>query len=145
MADAEAKLAEGKAQGFNSTVVALRELCSPEQFGQIVSALSPETRALVERPALPLEWLPDRHFTELIATAERLILRGDEAAFEKLGAESLKRDISTVYRVFIRIASPQYVISRAAQIWSTYARNGGTLTATPIGDRSVDVRYEGVP
>jgi hypothetical protein len=41
-----------------------------------------------------------------------------------MGYEMTKRDLSGLYRTFVRIATPRYVLSIASRIFSTYFRPG---------------------
>ena len=134
----------GKGQGFTSAVRVLRELSGP-RFEAILAALSPETRALVERPPLAVAWVPIRHIRELLNVTHQVWCPNDVGAITELGRQVLLSDLNALYRVFIRIASPHYILERAAKLWSTYTRNTGSLRVVEAGDKFAEVAYADIP
>ncbi len=62
-----------------------------------------------------------------------------------IGREQMREDLGGIYKMFVRLASPQYVANRAAAIYTTYTRNAGAMSKTNEGDHFVDIRLEGVP
>jgi hypothetical protein len=135
---------QAKATNFNSVATTLRRLLDEVTFRALVSALSRETAALIEQPKLPMTWIPTRQFVELLETAGRVAFAGDEKRVEEMGCQSVGGDMRTVYRVFIRLMSPQFVMQRAAKLWSTYTRNNGTMRAVAVDAHTADVYYEGL-
>jgi uncharacterized protein (TIGR02265 family) len=55
---------------------------------------------------------------------------------------SIGNDLNTIYRVFIRFSSPEFVLERAAKLFSTYNRNNGSLTVRKIGSKAIDLVYK---
>jgi hypothetical protein len=135
---------QAKATNFNSMAATLRRLLDEATFGAVVSALSAETAALIERPKLAITWIPTRQFVELLETAGRVAFAGDEKRVEEMGRQSVGGDMRTVYRVFIRLLSPLFVMERAAKLWGTYTRNNGTMRAVSVDEHTADVYYEGL-
>jgi hypothetical protein len=135
---------ETKAVGFNSAVRGIRAIAGEESFAQMVKMLPAETAALIERPPLPVSWLSPIHFELLSTHAFKLCFEGREEPLLQAAKKAMKDDLSTLYKVFIRLLSPQYVIERGTKIWDTYNRNNGSLVARQTGDRTAEVRYSGI-
>jgi hypothetical protein len=135
---------ESKGSGFTSAVTTLKKMLPPETLEQIVSTLTPETAELVRRPPLPVAWIGIGHFPELVR-AVRAHGFSDERKFEEWGRQAMLIDLRTIYKMFIRSLSPQFVIERGAKLWQTYTRNQGNVRATPDGESSALVTYEGLP
>jgi len=135
---------EAKASGFNSTVKALEAMLPASAFERVIQALPPETAELIAHRPLPLEWLPVQRYADLIATALREGFGGDEEKIVDVGRRTLRADLKTIYRMFIKLLSVQYVIERGAKLWLTYNRNNGMVHAEHVGPRSCEVHYEGV-
>jgi hypothetical protein len=76
---------ESKASGFNGAVRALQQLSTPAEFERLMMNLPAETRELVRRPRLPVSWMPQRHFRDLLATADRELFKGDPAKLAEWG------------------------------------------------------------
>lgn len=120
---------EVKAVGFNSAVRGIRTVAGDESFAQLVKMLPAETVALIERPPLPVSWISPIHFEHLSTHANKLCFEGREEPMLQAAKRAMKDDLSTLYKVFIRLLSPQYVIERGTKIWDTYNRNNGSLIA----------------
>jgi hypothetical protein len=133
---------QNKALAFNSCVRQLKELVSAAEFDTVLAALPEETRALVAAPPLPIEWLPYRHTFALIRTAHDLAFRGDEGRTTEIARRAIASDMTLVHKLFIRFASPEYVLGRAARLWTSYWRDNGTLRVQSIQRGHVRVFYE---
>jgi uncharacterized protein (TIGR02265 family) len=135
---------EAKASGFNSMVAAARDLLGPEAWDRVLRRLPPSTAALVQTPPLPVTWIPVAQYGEVVSTVLMHGFGGDEKRMIELGRRSFQADVKTIYRVFIKLMSPQHVIERGTKLWLTYNRNNGLLRTQVTGNRSCDVIYEGV-
>jgi hypothetical protein len=136
--------AESKAAGLISWLKVARQNSGADEWARFLAALPPESRALVERPPLPVTWLPAATTTAIIDKASEMLFGGDVDKQIEVARQQLRNDLSTIYRVFIKVASPKYVASRAAAIYGTYFRNNGTMRVIAETDNSVDIVVEGV-
>jgi hypothetical protein len=134
-----------KAAGFATVVSILRELADAPAFTRFTAALPVETAALIEVPPIAIEWLPIDHFYALVDTAERVLFAGDTSRVVDLGRRSIAHDLGTIYRAFIRLATPELTLTRTAKMWSAYNRDHGSLTVVMRGTDVADVTYDGIP
>jgi hypothetical protein len=134
----------GKAAGFNTAVKVIREMCTPEEFAKLVASVSAEVREQIEHPPMPVTWLPNRFFHELIKVAHLNIFAGNDERIAEVGRRAVMNDLKTLYKMFIRFMSPGFVIDRAAGLWHTYTRLNGDVTATRSSETSADILYQGV-
>ena len=135
---------ESKAAGFLSLIKALRQSLTQQELARLLQDLPPDTREQFERPPLPVAWLPARHIAQVIGTLMRTTYGGNQEKVAELATQVLLMDLKTIYKLFIKLLSPQYVIERGAKIYLTYTRNNGTLEAHAIDDHSCEVRFRGV-
>ena len=132
-----------KAAGFNSVVAVLRDgLLSADAFAAVVRKLPPETAAAIERPPLSVQWIPCARYGDLVSATLEHGFAGDEEQLVEMGRRAFLHDLKTLYRVFIKVLTPAFVIERGSALWLTYNRNNGTLTTRRTGDRTVEVSYE---
>lgn len=136
---------ESKGSGFTSAVTVLRKMLGGEKLERIIATLSPETSELVRRPPLPVAWISVGHFPELLRAVRAHGFGGDETKFEEWGRQAMLIDLRTIYKMFIRFLSPQFVIERGAKLWQTYTRNQGNVRAVADTASSAIVTYEGLP
>ena len=136
---------ESKGSGFTSAVTVLRKMLPVEALEHVLGALSPETEELVRHPPLPVAWIGMHHFPELVRAVKAHGFGGDERKFEEWGRQAILVDLRTIYKMFIRFLSPQFVIERGAKLWQTYTRNQGRVHAEAEGAGAALVTYEGLP
>ncbi|MGZ3405304.1 MAG: hypothetical protein ACXVAN_02590 [Polyangia bacterium] len=132
-----------KAAGFNSVVAVLRDdLLGADAFAAVVGKLPPATAEAIKSPPLPVSWIPCERYGDLVSSALVHGFGGNEERLVEMGRRAFLHDLKTVYRVFIKLMSPGFVIDRATKLWLTYNRDNGLLTARQLGDRCAEVSYE---
>jgi hypothetical protein len=136
--------AESKGAGFNSTVNALRELCGPEKFRALLATLPAETVELINRPPLNVAWIPNRHVRVLQNNACRVAFDGDARPMVEVSRRARLADLSSIYRFFVRFASVEFALSRAAKMYSTYTRNNGVLEVSARGSGFAELTFTGI-
>lgn len=88
-------------------------------------------------------WLPISGFYDLIEATVRVAFGGKPGGMFQIGRHQMQRDMTGIYKIFVRMASPQTVISKAASIYGTYTTNG-TMKAKQIEPNVAEVTIEGV-
>jgi hypothetical protein len=132
-----------KGAGFNSLVAVLKnEFLSAEEFAGLVRKLPPETAEAIQTPPLPMQWIPCARYGDLLSGVLKHAFRGDEERVVELGRRAFLYDLKTLYRVFIKLMSPGYIIDRASRVWHTYNRDNGLLTARKLGDTRCEIHYD---
>ena len=134
-----------KAAGLNSTVAVVRQMVTKEEFDRFVASLPPHCSALIMYSPLAISWLPmsdsvDLHqhiFTDLFNNSL-------ERMFE-LGRRQFLSDMNTIYRIFMRIASPSFVATRAASIYELYSRDAATMRIVREEPRAIEIAIEEHP
>lgn len=96
----------------------------PEHFQQWISMLPEGSRQIFVNSITVSDWLPA--MTALITPTEmvgKLLYKNDvkKGAWE-LGRYSAETALTGVYKVFLLIASPSYIIGRASKVFATYYR-----------------------
>jgi hypothetical protein len=132
-----------KGAGFNSLVAVLRDdFLSAEQLAELLRKLPAETAEAIQTPPLPMAWIPCTRYGDLLSGVLEHSFRGDEERVVELGRRAFLYDLKTLYRVFIKLMSPGFVIDRASRIWQTYNRDNGLLTARKLGDTGCEITYD---
>lgn len=89
----------------------------------MMSLLSPVLRESLAKGAItpsgwyPVSWKSELHRAGAEATGEACLAR-------TMGYEMTRQDLTGIYRVFLRIVSPRYVLQVGSRIFSTYFRPG---------------------
>lgn len=108
-------------RNFSVVLAALRG----EKFAkEVLAAISPTLRdALQTGKIVPSGWYPLEWYRELHAGVRR-VTGGEPGVAWLIGRESTKHDMTGIYRIFLRIVSPHYILSAGSRIFGTYYRPG---------------------
>jgi hypothetical protein len=134
-----------KGAGFITVVSVLRETVPDALMTSYVASLPEATAALLRVPPIAMEWLPIEHFYAVIDHAQSVLYRGNANDVADLGYESIRRDLTALYRLLVRVSSVEAILSRTSRLWSAYNRNHGTVTVQMLSRTAADVAYEGIP
>ena len=133
-----------KGSGFNSFIAATKATLSATELAAVTAALPASTAALLHHPPLTVAQVP---IADYLAFSEALIehgFAGDDRRMRDIARIQLRNDLNGIYRLFIRLASPDFIIERAGQVYATYWRNNGHLRAEKIAPTTCHVIYEEV-
>lgn len=138
-----ASQATGKAAGFLSFVESTKASVGAAAFATILKEVPEATRKVVEHPPMPMTWLPISVFYDMIGVTTRVAFGGRPEGMFEIGRHQMQRDMTGIYKMFVRMASPQTVIAKAAAIYGTYTTNG-TMSAKQIEPHIAEVTLDGV-
>jgi hypothetical protein len=136
---------ELKAAGFNSSMQVARELVGEAAFDRFVEKLPPELADLIKRPRLATNWLS---FTQVMTINERILddlMHGDLEKVFELGRRQFKADLNSIYKVFVRVGSVNFIAKRTAVLYGTYTRNCGTMSVVREEPNLLEVEVNGHP
>ena len=102
----------------------VHERYGDEGLRLLLDELPPTARAAVDARVLPQAWIPYDVFIDLGATVDRVFGRGDLALCEDMGRFAAEVNLPTLYRIFYRLGSVQYIFRRASQLWSVHYDSG---------------------
>jgi hypothetical protein len=135
---------EVKGQGVATLIAVLGEKLGQDEVAALRQSLQPGTAQLLDAPPLPMAWINAELYFDLVGSLERTVWHKRPEALIELGAERMRRDLSRVYRVLLRLLPTQSVISRVPTLWHTYTRNVGDLDVAPAGNNRVTAKYRNV-
>lgn len=92
----------------------------PDAWEPFLAALAPATRDVAAAPVLKSAWYPLAAFLDLNLAADRLLGKGDLALVREIGRYAASANMPTVYRLFYRLGSPEYVLKKAAALWQAH-------------------------
>ncbi len=119
----------------------LEEKATPEQKARVLERLSPELRRDLEAGVLHNRWYPFEYLLQLVRALDQVLGRGDQALILELGKYAAEKVLPTIYRVFYKVGSPEYIIKRATRVWAQYY-SSGRLTLVTLGPRKVKILLE---
>ncbi len=108
----------------------------------LLEALEPSSKKEFSEGLLPQSWCPFETFVDLNVKADRLFGKGDLTLCYHMGRFAADVNLTTLYRVFYKLGSPPFIISRAAKVWSVNY-DSGRLVIDDIGPTERTLRIEG--
>jgi len=91
-------------------------LLPPTQASAILAAVNPSL------------WVPFDAFVALCEAIDRNYGSGDLAMCRTLGRYAAEKNLPTLYRIFYKIGSFRYIISKASAVWTTHYDSGRAST-----------------
>jgi hypothetical protein len=131
-----------KGRALLDTLGMLRERLGEEALQRAIDTLGPEVRQVLRGKVLASDWFPLDLMTGLVAAAVAPLQDGRDELVRSRAEEVIARHLGGVYQLFIRLGSPEWLITRIASVHETYFRNV-EIVPSFRGDRHATVRYVG--
>ena len=129
-----------KGIGFKNVRAFIEGRFGHAAYEAIVGQLSEaDRRALVG--VIPMGWYELALYARLINMLNRLHGRGDLSLLDELGRYEAAQDLTTVHRLFMRVANPGLILDKTMTLWRRFhdtgewkvVREGTTATGTLRG------------
>jgi hypothetical protein len=94
----------------------------------VLVSLSPTHATAILAAVNPSLWVPFDAFVSLCQAIDRAYGSGDLALCRTLGRYAAQVNLPTIYRIFYKIGSLKFIISKASAVWSTHYDSGNAST-----------------
>jgi hypothetical protein len=94
------------------------------RWSALVEAFDEPTAALARGPCLKGSWYPFACFVDLNVKADRILGKGDLALARTMGRDAAIVNLPTLYRLFYKVGSPEYIFSKVASMWRQHHDTG---------------------
>ena len=131
-----------KGSAIASRVHFVRARYGQAGLAEVLGQMSRENAVLLSRETPPAAWVPFSVFVELNVTADRVFGAGDLGLCLEMGRYGAEQNLPTLYKLFYRLGTPQYILSRAARLWDVHY-DSGRLRLEDAGPRAMRMRIEG--
>jgi len=128
-----------------SAVMSMRDFIKhkygKDGFDKWVNSLSPEAKNIYINPILSTVWFPARK--TLFEPGEKLVeilANGDKSVTKEAGRYSAEIVLTGIYKLLIKIGSPEFLIKKASSIMTTFYKEGAAMTAESVGDKKVSTK-----
>jgi len=112
----------------------LRETASSVRYEKLVSQCPVETRQLLSRSFMAVEWLNVDLWTPFLQVLHDDVARRDEVKFRRLIRAVCQRDFQSVYRPYVQKSNPLALCGKLQTIWSAFI-DGGTLSNAVVSHK----------
>jgi hypothetical protein len=113
-----------KGSGLASTLRFVRDRFGKDGLEQVLSGLSTEDQAVLKGDLLVSSWYPLSLMLRLMRESHRCFAPQTQRIHRETGRSSADYNMTTIYKIFFKLGSPQYTISRAAGLFGSFYDTG---------------------
>jgi hypothetical protein len=117
-------MAQVKGSALISTVRFIQERFGSERLREIVQSLDAADRELIDAGLLASAWYPFAMLLRLMRATGRLDAGRTPLLYREMGRASADYSLTTIYRIFFKIGSPQFTLARATRVFGNYYDHG---------------------
>ncbi len=93
-------------------------------MNRLLPQCSADLRATIERGVAKASWYPIEQFIELITHIDRVFGKGDLSLVRDLARHGADANLTTIYRLFYKVGTTQWILGRAVRLWSAHYDSG---------------------
>jgi len=121
-----------KAVTVLSSIKYMNERFGKDALSEALSELSDADKFIINDPKLiGSRLIPLDTYLSYLQLIIKNLNQGDDSIMDDVGAHDANRELNGVYRAFLKIASPEFVIKQSGVIYNTYYKsdNAGMKTS----------------
>lgn len=120
---------EVSGRAFLGIIKHVKETHGPAAFSELLPTLPASTQKVFTGRILHATWYSYDAYIGLLKGLANKFGGGSSEYCRELGASSGQRDINTVFRIYLAIASTERLIRGCSKVWASYYRNAGAMEA----------------
>jgi hypothetical protein len=120
---------EASGKAFLGIIRHVKDARGSDFLAALVSESPDATKAVFSRPIRATDWHPYEAYAGFLRALEKGMGKGDGELARQLGEVAGKRDLGTVFRVYVALASAERLIRACGKVWPSYYRNAGAMEA----------------
>jgi hypothetical protein len=114
---------------IKGTAISSAQRYAQEHFGEegwriVLDGLAAEERQQIASGVLVSAWYPFSLFIKIVRLLEMHFGSKVPRLHREMGRAAAEYGLTSFYKIFFSVGSPQFIISRAAKVWRTYYGSG---------------------
>ncbi len=134
-------MAQIKGTVLLDTIAAIKARAGESELTKIVKGLNGEARNLFEGPIYSSTWYSLDAFVNFLEVDIRETANGVREVLSERSEKVIEKQLSGIYKVFVKVGSPGFVINRIAAVHATYFE--GIQIIPEIEDHKAVIKYVG--
>lgn len=134
-------MAEIKGTVLLDTLAAIKARSGESEAAKIIASLSKEAKEVFEKPIYLSEWYSLDAFVEFLDADVRETAGGDRQVLTQRSEKVIESQLSGVYKIFVKLGSPGFVITRISAVHATYFK--GVQIIPEVEKNSALIKYVG--
>jgi hypothetical protein len=131
-----------KGSAIKDTISQIKARSCEAAFQKILGLLDEETRQVCGGEIFTSSWYSLDLFTRFLEVEIRILANGDEGMVTRGSEAIIERQLRGIYKAFVKLGSPEFVIKRIAAVHATYFQ-GVPIDVQLLGHGRAVVRYTG--
>lgn len=131
-----------KGSAIKETIAQIKHRSGEAALQKILGLLDEETRKIFEGEIFSSTWYPLDLFTRFLEIEIKVLANGNEEMVTRGSEAVIERQLRGIYKAFVKLGSPEFVIKRIAAVHATYFQ-GVPIEVTLEGDNRALVKYTG--
>jgi hypothetical protein len=117
-----------KGTSLKATALFIKKKFGNDGYSRWLDSLSDETREIFSDTILSTTWYPmERGFIEPHQAAVDVFYGGDRMGVWKMGRHAAEFGLQGVYKMFVRLGSPNFLLKKTTRVFSTYYEPGEAI------------------
>jgi hypothetical protein len=135
-------MAQIKGSAIQETINQIKGRAGEDAFQKIVALLDEETRNVFKGEIYSSTWYSLDSFTRFLQLEIRVLADGREDVITRGSEAAVERQLRGIYKAFVKLGSPEFVIKRIAAVHATYFQ-GVPIEVKLLGHGKALIRYTG--
>jgi alkanesulfonate monooxygenase SsuD/methylene tetrahydromethanopterin reductase-like flavin-dependent oxidoreductase (luciferase family) len=131
-----------KGTAVRDTLEAIKARSGEKELDRILAHLDEEAKEIFRAPISPSSWYSCDAFARFLEADIRETASGNQEELIKRSEAVIEKQLSGIYKMFVRLGSPEFVIRRIAAVHSTYF-DGVQIIPEMKGPKSATIQYVG--
>ncbi|HKV62785.1 MAG TPA: hypothetical protein VJO16_12775 [Candidatus Acidoferrum sp.] len=131
-----------KGSAIRETIDQIKKRAGEEAFQKILGLLDEETRKVCEGEIFSSSWYSLDYFTRFLEIEIRVLADGNEEMVTRGSEAIIERQLRGIYKAFVKLGSPEFVIKRIAAVHATYFQ-GVPIEVKLEGQGKATIKYMG--
>jgi hypothetical protein len=113
-----------KGSALAPTLRFIRETFGEIGLERVLHGLSPEDQNILQHDMLASSWYPFSLMVRFMRESERCFGAQSPRLLRDMGRAAADYNMTTIYRIFFKLGSPQFTLSRAARVFGNFYDTG---------------------
>jgi len=131
-----------KGATIRETIDQIKRRAGDQAFQKVLGLLDEHTRKIFEGEIIASTWYPLDNYARFLEVEVRVLANGREEVVTRGAEAANERQLQGIYKAFVKVGSPEYVIERIAAVHTTYFQ-GVSIDVQLPEPRKALIKYTG--
>lgn len=131
-----------KGSAIQETINQIKKRAGEDAFQKILALLDEEARNVLKGEVYSSSWYSLDFFTRFLELEIRVLADGKEEMVTRGSEAVVERQLRGIYKTFVRLGSPEFVIKRIAAVHETYFQGVSIEVRLPEKGKAF-IKYKG--